>query len=371
MQAVANPGTGQSSPAPATPAQTTPEPNTDFLFGWGELPVAQARPGGGMTHGTPVTLAPPRALPLAEIAAAKTPFERDRAAILSLAGDYKTSFHFMETLGLTQDFKLARPYHSWATEQVRVIEDTGRFISLQHMLVMYFRQPDGTVAGPMVMKHWRQDWTFEDTDLHVYNGDDIWVRRKLAAGEAAGTWSQAVSQVDDSPRYEAYGKWEHRGNLSQWTGSRELRPLPRREHTTRKDYTVMEGEHRIILTSAGWLHQQENRKRVAGPAAGEPRYIAEELGLDRYERITAPSLAAGDEYWRNTAAYWAVVRRVFRELQARHDRLVLHDRIGQQALFEPLFAEADAYNEGKAFDAVAVEAKVRAIIAPFLGSGAG
>ncbi len=48
------------------------------------------------------------------------------------------SFEFLETVGFTETHKPARPYQSWGTEFVYVVEDKGDFISLQHILVMYF-----------------------------------------------------------------------------------------------------------------------------------------------------------------------------------------------------------------------------------------
>ncbi|MEO7415022.1 MAG: DUF6607 family protein, partial [Opitutaceae bacterium] len=208
--------------APATSSSAAVPPaasaETSYVFGWGDLPAALARPRGGTTRGMSVTLAPGRTMPLAEIVAAPDAFARDRAAILAMAGDYKVSFHFMESLGFAPDYQPARPYHSWATEHIRVISDTGRFISLQHTLVMFFANPDGTASEPMVTKHWRQDWTYEDPDLHTFRGNATWAHRRPTAAEAASAWSQAVFQVDDSPRYEALGRWEHRGNLSLWTG---------------------------------------------------------------------------------------------------------------------------------------------------------
>jgi hypothetical protein len=336
------------------------------VFGWGEQPASLAKPRGGTTRGAPVTLAPARELPLAEIAAAPDAFSRDRAAILALAGNYKVGFHFMETLGLTADHTVKAPYHSWATEHVRVIENADRFISLQHTLVMFMKNDDGTVSEPMVMKHWRQDWTYEDTDLHTYRGDNMWARRRLTPDEAAGTWSQAVFQVDDSPRYESFGRWEHHGNLSQWTGSRELRPLPRREHTVRKDYNVMEGVHRIVLTSKGWLHEQQNWKRVRGESGGEPRYLAEELGLDRYERITAPSLTAADTTFQKTEPYWSLVRKIWADTLARHDRFILRTEAYGKKLFEEHFAYAEKLAEGEPYNAANAEQHARTTIESFL-----
>ncbi|MEY4940126.1 MAG: hypothetical protein RIQ93_1861 [Verrucomicrobiota bacterium] len=344
-----------------------------YVFGWGDLSASLAKPRGGTTQGTGVTLAPTRPLPLPEIATAPTAFARDRAAILALAGDYRVSFHFMEALGFAADYRPTRPYHSWATEQVRVLEDRGTFISLQHTLVMVFAQPDGSASAPMLTKHWRQDWTFEDTALHTFRGHETWARRRASAAEAKGAWTQGVFQVDDSPRYEALGRWEHQGNLSVWTSERAWRPLPRREFSVRKDYNVMEGVHRIVLTPTGWLHEQQNWKRVAGETSAgsdrgsaSPIYVAEELGLDRYERITAPSLAAADEYWRKTGDYWALVRQVWREEFALRERFTLRPAVDGKRLFEHHFAYAEKLETGEPFDATNAEKHVRSTLEAFL-----
>lgn len=367
----ASTNTGTSAPPKAAASPITKSDLTSYVFGWGELPQSIAHPRGGTTQGTPVTLAPTRALPLAEIAAAPNAFARDRAAILSLAGDYKVSFHFMEALGFTDNYTPAQLYHSWATEHVRVIEDTGRFISLQHTLVMFFKGEDGSASEPMLVKHWRQDWAYEPTELHTFRGESTWARRRTTPGDVTGAWSQAVYQVDDSPRYSAVGRWEHRGNLSVWNGEREWRPLPRREHSVRKDYGVMEGAHRIVLTSSGWVHEQQNWKRVAGEgaAANEPaRYVAEEWGLDRYERITAPSLNAADAYWKKTAPYWAAVRRAWAEVFARDDRFVLQVEVDGKKLFEEHFAYAGKLEAGAPYDPAEGERHARETIARHLTS---
>lgn len=361
-------GSGYAAVPPTTASDRV------YVFGWGELPAATARPRGGSTRGSPVTLAPEISVPRPEFARATSAFERDRAAILALAGDYRVNFHFLESVGLTGNYSPSRPYHSWATEHIRVIADTGRFISLQHTLVMFFRNPDGTDSEPMTMKHWRQDWTFEDTDLHTFRGQSTWARRRASRDEAAGAWSQAVFQVDDSPRYEALGRWEHRGNLSVWTSERAWRPLPRREHTVRKDYDVMEGVHRIVLTPTGWLHEQNNWKRVAGeappPADAAPRFVAAEIGLDRYERISAPSLAAADAYWSRTSGYWAAVRRAWAEAHANRERFALRDQVDGQALFEHHFDFAGKLADGQPFDDAAAERHARATVERFLAPAA-
>ncbi|MDB4320062.1 hypothetical protein N9981_01715, partial [bacterium] len=47
--------------------------------------------------------------------------EQDRRAILAMAGDYRVSFDFMETLGFSEDYQPPAPYFSWGTEHVEVI----------------------------------------------------------------------------------------------------------------------------------------------------------------------------------------------------------------------------------------------------------
>jgi hypothetical protein len=362
---------GRSTEVAVTTAAAATAPDSAYVFGWGELPSDLAKPRGGTSHGGPVTLAPAQALPLPAISNAASAFERDRAAILALAGDFKVSFHFMEALGFAADYGPQRPYHSWATEHVRVIEDTGRFISLQHTLVMFFQKDDGSVEGPSLVKHWRQDWTYQPAELHEYRGERTWARRRFTPAEAAGAWSQSVWHVDDSPRYAALGRWTHDGNRSVWAGDVTWRPLPRREHSVRSDYAVMEGSHRVVLAPTGWLHEQLNWKRVAGdgaPAGEAPRYVAEEWGLDRYERISAPSLAAADAYWAKTASYWAVVRRVWREEFAKRDRFTLASEAVGESSIGIHFGHAEALAAGAPFDASAAEREVREAIARLLSS---
>ena len=63
----------------------------------------------------------------------------DRSAILAMVGTYKASFEFLETYGFDKGYKLDRPYQSWGTEFVFPIEKKEDFISLQHIMVMYFQ----------------------------------------------------------------------------------------------------------------------------------------------------------------------------------------------------------------------------------------
>ena len=169
---------------------------SSYVFGWGTLPRPLAHPSGGNTLGAKYTASAPSALDISSI---ESDFEKDRAAILSLAGSYKVDFHFMETMGLTEEFIQRGRYNSWGTELVEVLEDRGDFISLQHTLVMFF-YGEGMPTEPMVMKHWRQDWSYEDDVVFSFKGNLTWEREELSPSNVSGSWTQAVFQVDDSPR---------------------------------------------------------------------------------------------------------------------------------------------------------------------------
>jgi hypothetical protein len=89
----------------------------------------------------------------------------------------------------------------------------------------------------------------------------------VGGGEASscdvrGAWTQAVSQVDDSPRYEASGRWEHFANVSTWQSAPTWRPLPRREFSVRKDYEVLIGTNSPHDHPTGWVQEEENLKVV-------------------------------------------------------------------------------------------------------------
>ena len=329
-----------------------------FTFSWQFGEGDRLAPRGGTTRGAPLKLAPG---PSAAWHALQEPgldkLERDRRAILAMAGGYRTSFDFIETVGFTAGFEPARPYQSWGTEYVYVVEDTGDAISLQHIMVMFVADAEGTVHGPIVQKHWRQDWRYEDRDLHVYDGHGNWERRVLSPEEAAGRWTQAVFQVDDSPRYEAVGEWRHAGSYSAWTSETTWRPLPRRESSVRSDYHVLEGINRHTITPTGWVQEEENLKLVLDeqgrPAVEAGPYLARELGVNRYEHVVDFDFSAGDRYWERTGEFWRAVRERWARVYAERDEFAIAPEAGGREMFEPLFDYAARLESGEPYDAAA------------------
>lgn len=321
-----------------------------YTFGWPVGDDPERTPRGGTTTGVPVTPAPDAAQPWQMLQDPDlSPRERDRAAIRALAGEFRTSFDFIETLTFVPGLERARPYQSWATEYVFVIEEADDFISLQHILVMSFVEEDGAIRGPFVQKHWRQDWRFEaDRALH-YEGDQSWVVH--AVEPVPGSWTQTVHQVDDTPRYSATGRWRHAGGYSVWEAQRAWRPLPRREHTVRDDYDVMASQHRVSITPEGWIHEQDNLKVVLDDdGALDPKqpYLAREQGLSRYARIAGHDFDAGREYWQQTSTYWTLVRDWWRDRLQRDGAFRLQSSVDGRPLFMPLFEGAERLREAGA-----------------------
>jgi hypothetical protein len=268
--------------------------------------------------------------------------ERDRRAILAMTGSYRVSFQFTETVGFTEGYEPPKPYFSWATEHVRVIESSEDLIRLQHIIVMYYKDDDGEVKGPKVMKHWRQDWRYEDRERFAYEGDRTWTRKELSPQKVEGAWTQSVYQVDDGLRYEAMGRWTHGNGFSTWESSTFRRPLPRREYTVRDDYDLLRGTNRITITRRGWVHQQDNAK-VKSTNSGDSaeRQIAHEIGINRYERITKPELQKpASEYWNSTGEFWSIVRDEWSAVLNAKQSFRLQEQVDGQKLHRHLFGRA-------------------------------
>jgi hypothetical protein len=341
-----------------------------FTFGWPFEPGDKMAPRGGTTKGAPLTLASePSAAWRALQEPGLTKLERDRRAILAMAGAYRVSFDFVETVGFKPGFEPSRPYQSWATEYIYVVEDTPTFIRLQHLMVLFVAGADGKVQGPFVQKHWRQDWRYEDPDLHVYAGHDQWRRDLRDAASVRGRWTQAVFQVDDSPRYEAVGDWVHEGTYSAWTSENTWRPLPRREASVRNDYQVLAGTNRHTITPLGWVQEEDNLKLVIdddGKPASDAPYLSREVGVNRYEHIEGFDFSAGDRYWQRSGMFWRDVRKAWDDVYARRERFQFLEKVDGHESFEPLFDYADRLDRGEPYDAATAADVVKKTFSTFL-----
>ena len=256
-----------------------------------------------------------------------------------MSGDYKASFDFIETLSFIDNHNLDRPYQSWATERIYVLENRPDFISLQHILVMFFIE-DEKIEGPTITKHWRQDWTYEPDSFHKYDGNNVWVNKNYSNYNTNGKWLQEVFNVDDSPRYSSIGEWKHNENFSLWEGNKTYRPLPRREFSVRDDYNVLIAENKHIILPNGWVHEQENFKVLLNKD-GSKKFIAKETGLNRYQRIRDFDFSEGDIYWESTKDYWKAVREVWKSVYTQNLSFTFIPKINDETLIDKQFSFAD------------------------------
>lgn len=286
-------------------------------------------------------------------------FAKDRAAVLAMAGAFEVEFNFKEIVSLAEGYELKKPYSSKAYELVKVAEDLGKSITLQHLLVVEDED------GPAVIKHWAQIWKYEDSRSLSYEGGRSWLPVVHSEEKTKGTWTQFVTQTDDSPRYKAQGVWTHMGNSSTWTSKLSTRPLPRREYTKRKDYDLLMVTNHHTITPNGWVHQQDNRKLVS--REGKRQFLCMEMGLNHYTRITDGTAEDGfkmaEKQWEQTHEFWGQVRNSWGEVIEKSEKPIRYAlMVDGKRLMSSMNGLARKVEKGEAVDGQ----EVRDVLSKFL-----
>ena len=262
-------------------------------------------------------------------------FDCDRHAILAMQGEFQVSFRFEETAVLAPGYQRKPEHRSGGYETVVLVQDTGRRIDLQHLLV---------VGDGHVVKHWRQSWVYEADSIWRFQGDQTFRREARSAEAVPGTWTQYVYEVSDAPRYAGSGRWNHRYGVSTWTSDRTWRPLPRREYTKRSDYQLLIAENRHTITPQGWTHEQDNTKVRRG-AGGKDAVLVREFGFNDYRRIRGHDFRPAYRYWEQTAPFWAQVRQRWEVLLADPAGLRLAYPVDDEKFIGSMFEAAENYAE--------------------------
>jgi len=278
-------------------------------------------------------------------------FDQDRKAILALAGEYEVDFLFLETMSLSNNYKKKEKiYREDALEKVFIVRNEDRLIELQHILV----------AHETVVKHWSQIWTFEDKDIVRYQSGSSWKVEQLEENTVKGTWSQLVTQTDDSARYESFGKWVHNNDISIWEGDETRRPLPRREYKKRSDYDYLVSINRQTVTSTGWFHEQDNIKQV--DRDGKRHYLAREVGFNKYTKVTGVDFADVDEYWDQYKDFWINVKGFWRGVEL-NSALTIKSKVGESSRREVFEELMESVEKGEKVEASAVQQKISPFVA--------
>jgi len=252
----------------------------------------------------------------------------DIKAIKAMCGCYEVEFNFAETFKYSKDEKYvpSKTKYDRGLEWVELVEDQPNKIVMQHLLI---------VSDTMIVKHWRQDWEFENTKFYQFNKDKTWKFQTLSKNDVKGQWSQKVFQVDDSPRYEGTATWVHVDGKHYWTNTTDA-PLPRREHTIRNDYNVLKRTNTHEITKDGWIHDQDNDK-ILRDEAGKDNLIAKEKGTDYYKKIADSKCLAAQNYWKKNAAVWKNVRSKWQSVYDRNKDLNLETKVDNKQIYEFLF----------------------------------
>jgi len=281
--------------------------------------------------------------------------ELDRAAILKLEGCYKVTFSFAETFSPNPDYEYHndRKYES-AIEMVKLIENTPNKISFQHLLV---------VDDETIVKHWRQDWVYENTDFLFYDRKEdkkeIWNRVSVSPEKVKGTWTQQVFQVDDSPRYQGYGTWVHVDGRSFWEAKADA-PLPRREHTKRSDYNVTGRFSHIEILEDGWVLEQDNDKILREKNRADV-LIAQEKGIERFWQGDHNCKAAED-YWAKSQAFWKTVREVWAKKLAKGGSVSLEVSKNGKIIYMRMFELCEEATKDGTFNVRSVREAIQQIV---------
>jgi hypothetical protein len=255
--------------------------------------------------------------------------KRDIAAIKQMCGCYEVKFNFAETFAYPKDtanYKPSKTKHEVGLEWVQLVEESPKKIVLQHLLI---------VGDTMVIKHWRQDWLYENTDILSYNGFNDWKKVTIPKSEVKGQWTQKVYQVDDSPRYEGSGSWIHKDGKTFWE-STSYAPLPRREFTQRNDYNILIRNNRHEITKYGWLHLQDNDK-IVRDEKGSDYLLAQEKGIDTYTKLADNKCELAQKWWKENQQLWAKVRQKWNTELATSQYIKLKKKIDEKPAFMHLF----------------------------------
>ena len=256
--------------------------------------------------------------------------KQDNEAIKEMCGCFEIDFKFSETFQYSNDsnYSKSKNYNAKALEYAKLIKDEKGHISIQHLLVM----------GDYVIKHWRQDWIYQNKDLLKYDGNNNWKYISKDKKDVKGQWTQKVFQVDDSPRYEGSATWVHVDGKSYWENS-SYAPLPRREYTKRDDYNVMIRGNRHEITKYGWVHDQDNFKVVKDSESNSEVIIASEKGLNTYTRVDESKCKEAINWWDENNEKWSLVLEKWNSIYSKKDDISLRRSVENKPLFSFLFDE--------------------------------
>lgn len=256
------------------------------------------------------------------VAGAQETFEREKAAIMKMAGCYHVDYNFTEVESLQPDYKIDdRVYDvnkdKTVKEWIFPIQVSATHIRLQHIL--FGTDAQGKVIDNYYMRHQAEDWEYQPDYFYAFTSPSHWVPSPLEAN--SGKWVRKITNLDDGPRYQCAAAWNVSGEYPEWKCD-NYAPIPGREYRDmkRKDYQALKRSTRIIQYGSNWLERQNNIKTVH--TADTQKEIARESGKTWY--IPAPISECTDaKAWADErVAFWEVSRKVWAKVLNGKDNFV-------------------------------------------------
>ncbi len=280
---------------------------------------------------------------------------KDKPNVDKLCGCFEVEFKYAETFSPDPAYK----YHD--REEIRggvelslPIEVSDKKIVIQHLLV---------ITDSMIIKHWREVWTYENPEIWNYQGNKTWVKEQLKPEQYKGKWTQTVWEVSDEPRYQGAGEWITNDGKTYWQNT-AYAPLPRREYSVRSDYNILKRTNRLSINDSGYIHEQDNQKIIRQD--GADKLLVEEKGVNSYKRLNEKECAAAKIYWEKNKIFWGKVRSRWENYFATHSSVELKTKVEGKVLHEYLFELAKEYAAGKIKPAE-IDAKINGSVEKFIG----
>ena len=269
-------------------------------------------------------------------ASVKAQSSNGKQNIDKLCGCFDVQFKYAETFSPDKNYKFhEREKISAGKEMALPIEVSDKKVVIQHLLV---------INDTTIIKHWREEWTYENPFVWKFNGDNSWEKQTLSPAQVKGNWTQTVWEVSDAPRYQGSSNWVTTNGKTFWQNTTDA-PLPRREYSQRSDYNIMKRQNTIIVTDTGWTHDQDNQKIIR--TGNTDQLLAEEKGINSYKRVDDMKCAAAKVFWKKNEAYWTKVRKIWDSYFATHNTIYLRNEVDGMALNTELNMQSDEYASGK------------------------
>ena len=278
----------------------------------------------------------------------------DRKVIDKFCGCFDVEFKYAETFAPDGDYKFhERDETPPVAELSLAIEQTDKKVVIQHLLM---------VSDSIVVKHWREDWTYENPVIWKYTGDRTWVKETLKPEQVKGKWTQTIWEVSDEPRYQGFSQFINIDNKIIWQSTTDA-PLPRREYTVRNDYNILKRTNRMNITDSGYLHEQDNVKIIR--KNGKDEILVEEKGLNSYKRIDSKVCSPALKYWEKNKGYWEKVRSAWEQQINSSTVIKLQHKVDGRMLHDYLMVLAKDYSTKKVAESD-IDSRIKAELGKFV-----